>query len=304
MLRSIRLESDRSQISAVFIQDHRLEAKRDPELRSLANQKNLLAIAAYAPPHPTNKLCYGGTMIIIPYESIDLDKGEDIHTACARIRQTMVSGYRGSWVSADLSIEGKSCRPTAVYAPPRGCERPAFFKRLKRKISSTSIIGIDANCVPDITKDLKRTATSPYDNRGAAELLDLVDTKGLIDVVRETSGTMPIFSAEHCVRNGHVCWSRIDQIYAPMDNDVQWTPAQTNDFFTDDDKPKGEIDHSAVEVTSTKVKPEKGNDLPRINEDIFNDPRQVEKLIEIVTDLKDKIDTTHSRMAGANRGKK
>ena len=106
-------------------------------------------------------------MLVIPYESIDLNKGEDIHAACERVRATAICGPQGRWAGADLRIDGKNRRPIAVYAPTKGEHRARFFTALRRKVSRTSVMGIDANCVPDIVMDLNRTATSPYDNRGA-----------------------------------------------------------------------------------------------------------------------------------------
>ena len=59
---------------------------------------------------------------------------------------------------------------------------------------------------------------------------DAIDEKGLIDVVRETLGSEPYFSAHHVVAGG-ACWSRIDQIYAPHTEDTQYTLGEPTDIF-------------------------------------------------------------------------
>ena len=42
-----------------------------------------------------------------------------------------------------------------------------------------------ANCVPDLQLDVRSDAASPYDNRGANELADVMTHFGLVDVARE-----------------------------------------------------------------------------------------------------------------------
>ena len=81
MLQSIQREHTRTPITAVFVQDHRLPAARNAEMQRIARGMNMLAIATHAPPHPTTGACYGGTMIVIPHDAIELEKGETIHDA-------------------------------------------------------------------------------------------------------------------------------------------------------------------------------------------------------------------------------
>jgi hypothetical protein len=45
------------------------------------------------------------------------------------------------------------------YAPPQGELRPAFFKRLASHVTKNTIMGIDANCVPDVTFDVEAVAS-------------------------------------------------------------------------------------------------------------------------------------------------
>ena len=175
---------------------------------------NMLAIATHAPPHPTTGACYGGTMIVIPHDAIELEKGETIHDATQRIERTkrVIATHKGRYIAVTMKVEQRDRHMVAAYAPAIPADRPTFLRSLTNKLKKTTVLGIDANCVPDVTLDLKRTATSPYPNQGADDLRDAVDRKSLVDVARAVSGKAPIFTAHHVVRGGE-CWSRIDQIY-------------------------------------------------------------------------------------------
>ena len=69
-LRAIRNEANQNPITAVFIQDHRLPQKRAQELSRTAHNLQLAVVAAHAKP-ASNGACYGGTMIIVPYEALE-----------------------------------------------------------------------------------------------------------------------------------------------------------------------------------------------------------------------------------------
>ena len=289
MLESIRRETSRAPITAVFIQDHRLSAARSQELIKTAKGMQLLAIATHAPPHPSNGVCYGGTMIVIPYAAIEREKGESIHAATDRIQKSKrtIAAHKGRYVAATMKVEGRTRHLVAAYAPATPTDRPAFFTSMRNKIRRHTVMGIDANCVPDVTLDLQRDATSPYPNNGADILSDTVDSKGLVDVAREVSGSEKIFSAHHKVRGGQ-CWSRIDQIYAPAEPDMQYTlTSPPRDFFQT--RSQVEIDHILVDIQTTKVKPTKGTDLPYINETIFDNPIFVHQLHTMITEVKSKV---------------
>ena len=234
-------------------------------------------------------------MIIIPYESIECQKGEDIHTACKRIQGTRQATAQARIVTANMTVGGVTRKLISVYAPVRQkphdpmSKRSHFFSTaLNRFINRKTVMGMDANCVPDTDLDLKRTANSPYDNEGAAELADLVAAHGLADITRENIGATELYTSHHKVAGGE-CWSRIDQIYAPEDGDTQWTHVACNDFFPPR-KEVVELDHQALEVRSKKVKPDRGNDLEYINEKIFDNPGFVSSLAAVVQTAKGKMD--------------
>ena len=81
-------------------------------------------------------------------------------------------------------------RLASVYAHPKkeAAQRPAFFRSLRIFINKSTVLGIDANCVPDVQLDVKKHSRSPYNNLGADELQDIIVEKDLIDVAREWLG--------------------------------------------------------------------------------------------------------------------
>ena len=61
-----------------------------------------------------------------------------------------------------MIVEGRKLRLLSAYANPdsSAAERPHFFARtLSQLVNDSTVMGIDANCVPDVTLDVKRTAT-------------------------------------------------------------------------------------------------------------------------------------------------
>ena len=214
-------------------------------------------------------------MILIPHESIELQDGEDLHAACDRVKSTQKRAAGGRYTSVTMSVDKQQRKLISAYAPAQSSARPDFLRTLAARITRRTILGIDANCVPDTAADLKRDANTPYDNKGADILRDAVDEKGLVDVVREVLGNEPYFSAHHVVAGG-ACWSRIDQIYAPHTDSTQYTVGGPKDIFPRESAV--EIDHTMVDIRSKTVKPKRGTDLPRISEAICDDPSFVAEL--------------------------
>ena len=66
---SIRDESNRDPITAVFLQDHRIMAAKAEAVRTTAKKFGLLALTAFAPPGADGR-GHGGVMIVIPHEAI------------------------------------------------------------------------------------------------------------------------------------------------------------------------------------------------------------------------------------------
>ena len=126
-LKRIRNESTRTPITGVFIQDHRLPRAQRERIASMAKGLNLLAITSHSPPHPHNRICYGGTMIVIPYEAIELEEKETIHAACERIKRTQKRAGSGRYTSLEMTVNGQKRKLTSAYAPATPADHPGFF---------------------------------------------------------------------------------------------------------------------------------------------------------------------------------
>ena len=180
----------------------------------------------------------------------------------------------GRIVAAHAIFEGKPYRLVSVYAPPdsAAATRPDFFKHaLGPQLTGNTILGLDANCVPDEALDLKRVANSPYRNDGADELEDICSAHSLIDVAREWLGDLPFFTAHHTVPGGTVTSTRIDRIYAPDADGTAWEHVQiAHDIFGRDPAAR-ELDHEMAVIQLITAKGERGTDLQTMNESIFED---------------------------------
>ena len=137
--------------------------------------------------------------------------------------------------------------------------RPDFFKHaLGPQLTGNTILGLDANCVPDEALDLKRVANSPYRNDGADELEDICSAHSLIDIAREWLGDLPFFTAHHTVPGGTVTSTRIDRIYAPDTDGTAWEHVQIpHDIFGRDPTAR-ELDHEMAVIQLITAKGERG----------------------------------------------
>ena len=59
----------------------------------------------------------------------------------------------GRGVSVPAMVDGRPLRLASVYAHADGSRRPEFFKKeLRRFLTKQTVLGIDANCVPDVQR--------------------------------------------------------------------------------------------------------------------------------------------------------
>ena len=75
LLKSIDSAHKKEAITAVFIQEHNLSIEGVEAHTKAARGLNLLWIASYAP-KDVRGISYGGTAIVIPFDSITLESGE------------------------------------------------------------------------------------------------------------------------------------------------------------------------------------------------------------------------------------
>ena len=289
LLKSIDEAHKKEAITAVFIQEHNLSATDLKEHSKIARGLNLLWIAAYAPAKAATGISYGGTAIVIPFSSITLESGEtNQETAIKRINSSQQKSASGRLVSAYMSVDGKKRKLISAYAPARNTKqenRKDFFNNfLSRRATKNTVLGIDANCVPDTELDLRRDANTPYENSGRDELEEIIHDKNLLDVAREFLGTdnpTPFFTSHHIAAEGKECYSRIDRIYVPDDDQETWQHETAADFFPHPEGRK-EIDHAAVFARTEKIVTKRGTDVQFINEEIYNDATFNEKIAVMI----------------------
>ena len=216
----------------------------------------------------------GGTAILIPRDSLERTKSESHHQAWDRVLRTVRCLPRGRGIACDTLLEGHATRLASVYAPANPDERPGFFQNLNKKghrfINRHTILGIDANCVPDVSLDRQSNAVSPYNNTGADTLNHVIASLGLIDVAREYLGDDPFFTSFHHTVAGDTA-TRIDRIYAPDRDGLTWEhkPVLTEMF----PRPPGAriLDHEPAQISLKQTSHVRGKAIPRINETIYND---------------------------------
>lgn len=238
---SIAREHAKDPIAAVFIQEHGITHEKRVEAYAEAKAYKL---ALFLAPRTNNA---GGTAIVIPVDAVPKKGNQTYHSVLRGIRLSTKRYRDGSAVSIDVPYETGTLRLVSAYAPPdsRAQERPDYFKSLARLIDARTILGIDANCVPDETLDLKRVGTSRYNNTGADELVALTSAHSLADVARECLGTEPYFTSHHNVPGG-TTHTRIDQIWAPTADGLTWEHSgHAHDIFGRPSNAQ-ELDHEMV----------------------------------------------------------
>ena len=122
-LKAIRTESSRSQITAAFLQEHNLDPKQARIHRQLARGLKLVLIISYAPRNPGDRVCWGGTAIVIPWESLERRARETLDDAIGRITRTKNSREKGRITTANVTVEDKPRKLISAYAPAGAAAR-------------------------------------------------------------------------------------------------------------------------------------------------------------------------------------
>ena len=280
VFRKVVLENKRDPIAALMIQEHGWHTKVAETAKREAKSYRLLLIATTIPAAETK----GGTGIIIPYDSIELQKDETLHQAITRIENSATGTRGGRTTTLSILQNKKKLRVTSAYAhsDAHAAQRPAFFSQeLGNTLTRNTILGIDANTVPDESLDLKRVGNAPYNNTGANELANEISKHNLVDVARESLGKEPLFTSHHNVAGG-VTHTRIDQIYAPDLNGLIWHhDSTTHDPFLTKDNAK-ELDHTAIAIYLENAEGDRGNDLIKINEAIYDNSTFLREIVDLI----------------------
>jgi len=232
-----------------MLQEHNLSRKDDKWLRKHASACfNMLWLGRYREEGDETGNGHG-TAIIIPHDMIHRKKDETVSKAIARVTSTLRGPPSGRITAIKTHVGGKPFHLVSAYAGAnRSSDRASFFTdTLEPLIFRNTILGIDANCVPDIDLDtLRPGVTSCYENSGATELATIISDHDLTDVARDQLGNSPFFTSHHFNVHGLITRTRIDQLYAPLRDALLWTHT-ANDTFRPP-PPNGLPDHVTLEI--------------------------------------------------------
>ena len=169
-LQKIKTQNETTPIMAVLIQEHHIDAAKHAELNAEAEARakyGLLYVQAHKPQHEGK----GGTAIVMPLDRIELKEKENIDTAIARIKSTTTTTADGRVTTLRTLLHGHEVTVASAYAPVQNDQRAAFYTHaLQQAINDKTILGIDANCVPDPRVDEVVHGGQPPPNDGATEL--------------------------------------------------------------------------------------------------------------------------------------
>ena len=118
----------------------------------------------------------------------------------------------------------RNTKPTMTVSPFQQGGTTSI--KLKKHTTKSSIIGGDFQNVLDSGLDLRRTATTPYENGGAEILRTTISSNDLEDEIRNSLGIGFDYTRNEtvtCRGNTHTCQSRIDRFYNCTHPNLQWT---------------------------------------------------------------------------------
>ena len=149
-------------------------------------------------------------------------------------------------------MHGHETTVTSAYAPVQSDQRAAFFTHsMQQTLSDMTILGIDANCVPDPQADEIVHGGQPPPNDGAVELAQATRGNDLTDIVRETQGNKAYYTSHTKVSQGRITRRRIDQVYTPHVDAVIFTHHDKQKDFLPDHTNTGRPRHCHLGSTRT-----------------------------------------------------
>ena len=216
------VEAKRLHIDHLLIQEHNLKVD-DPRLI------NMYAAARQHGFAQCHIACVPG----------HVDRGGTATLISDRVEVTKVTSFDrlgGNLLITDFELKEIKFRSLNVYAPQYELDaqgnrlvsrRDNYYKKLKSHATKTTILGGDFQNVLDVGLDLKRTATSPYENGGAEILREIIVKNDLDDEIRNGLGLGFDFTRCETVTSAkgvtHTCQSRIDRIYNCAHPNLQWS---------------------------------------------------------------------------------
>ena len=256
----------------VMLQEHGLHAEDQTRLAKSAKRYGFLAAAAFIPSTQSK----GGTAVLVKWSSFGLLPSSKLKFETALGGRVTVVSNVGEMRQSFMS----------VYVPASARQRLVFLERLRaiKIVSRNTIVGADRNTVSDLTTDVRYPpeSRSTYQNAHAARWDKLMADNGLSDVLRLLHGPR----AKSFTRLGHSVHTRIDCIFGPsLAQGIEWHSIKTKHVYN-----KGwRSDHLALiaKLGTSTHEPDIGKGLPRIRNEIFDDPNNIEAITQIYKEVKD-----------------
>jgi exonuclease III len=249
-------------------------AMNDPRLDRLNRDANKLSYKPNWSFRPSNT-SRGGTCMLIDFELL-------------QYVTNAISFGAGYGLCIDMSINSIALRIINVYAPANGKHRTNFFNNhLKKIVNMNSIICGDFNCVMSTTLDTKRSSTTPYDNQGSKELINILDNNLINDEIRLGLGLDFEYTKKSNSQLGYSL-TRIDAIFTPSIPDVEWTMNIDHNSYCH------LTDHSACSAymkftKQTNTSKQNKKALITLNENLIYDPDLNKDLINVIDIAKTNI---------------
>jgi hypothetical protein len=277
--------SRRKRVSAMVVQEHNLQPDRDAELKRQCACMGITLTIGYAKPAP-NGSHLGGVMLL---------------TFDAEVKVLRVIESSGDLIRLTVEAHGRELDLAGVYVPSTPRERVDMILALRGRISDSTIVGGDWNCVPDVTLDVERDKGGPLDyaNIGATGLADVMETLDLYDIRRSQLGLQK--EPTRVGDNGAIS-TRLDRWYVPLNESVAnilWSVKVSDDLVFKDCP----SDHYIVTLEMEISQGERGHARKTIREDLIARPAIQNRIMTLVADaykmggsLEDKWTRSHNMM--------
>ena len=272
----------RLECTSATLQDTRLKAS-DPRMREFERLAFDANFHVHFAPCPEDRAA-GGTAILVARTFRDSSE------------LTFSHGLAGGYCVCEFSHAATHMKLFSVYAPHNSRRarhaRSRFFKSLASKITPTSILTGDFNCVLDLDLDLRRDAMSPYDNSGSDELMNIVTKNRLNDEMRASLGLHFEFTMHSTTQHG-TCRSRIDRSYTPVVPDAHWTSIIQVLAGSPSDHEAGTL----VELEIRSETNPRGRDLKTLNAELILEPSINAKCAGLIKKASDALENAPNKGA-------
>ena len=278
-----KLEKEGLRLRAVLTQEHHLKEGATGYHKQQARYHRILPLISYS----SNG--NGGAAIFIPFESVEIEEGENEREAIERISRLPIYSGDGAIASVDMQIGPHKLALTSIYAPVTSAKRQTFFDSpdFLEAVRYNTLLSIDANCVIQPLDWKSDSNTTP--NTTGAEALHKETTQADLADAAEISHPPGTIVTCHRVTDtdaegkpSKYCRSRIDRVYTPFNDKIQWSYELDHSFWP---SPSNAVtDHIAQRITMGTIEDEdRGRDVKRISEEICDHPpwqKQIDSAID------------------------